>query len=73
MPPVRPTPKNRTGQSSRLWKKCAWRAQRHPREEHLIPLMVAAGAAGEDGGARIFHGRIMGAAYQPSDSERPRI
>jgi aromatic ring-opening dioxygenase catalytic subunit (LigB family) len=27
----------------------------HPREEHLIPLMVAAGAAGDDRGARIYH------------------
>ena len=26
----------------------------HPREEHLVPLMVAAGAAGEDRGARVF-------------------
>ena len=27
----------------------------HPREDHLIPLMVAVGAAGEGGGARIYH------------------
>jgi aromatic ring-opening dioxygenase catalytic subunit (LigB family) len=27
----------------------------HPREDHLIPLMVAVGAAGDDGGARIYH------------------
>ncbi|HTL51858.1 MAG TPA: class III extradiol ring-cleavage dioxygenase, partial [Planctomycetota bacterium] len=33
----------------------------HPREEHLIPLMVAAGAAGEDRGVRIFSDRVMGA------------
>ncbi|HQR72757.1 MAG TPA: class III extradiol ring-cleavage dioxygenase [Burkholderiaceae bacterium] len=32
-----------------------------PREEHLIPLMVAAGAAGSDGGAKIFEDRVMGA------------
>lgn len=32
----------------------------HPREEHLMPLMVAAGAAGEDRGARVFSGRMMG-------------
>ncbi|WP_036141842.1 DODA-type extradiol aromatic ring-opening family dioxygenase [Luteibacter sp. 9135] len=30
----------------------------HPREEHLIPLMVAAGAAGADIGARVFSDRI---------------
>jgi aromatic ring-opening dioxygenase catalytic subunit (LigB family) len=26
----------------------------HPREEHLLPLMVAAGAAGPDRGRRVF-------------------
>jgi aromatic ring-opening dioxygenase catalytic subunit (LigB family) len=34
----------------------------HPREDHLIPLMVAVGAAGEDAGTRIYHqGDFMGA------------
>jgi aromatic ring-opening dioxygenase catalytic subunit (LigB family) len=32
----------------------------HPREEHLLPLMVAAGAAGEDLGQRAFSGRMLG-------------
>lgn len=32
----------------------------HPRAEHLLPLMVAAGAAGEDRGERVFSGRMMG-------------
>ena len=39
----------------------------HPREEHLIPLMVAAGAAGYDKGENIFTDVVMGAtvsAYQ---------
>ncbi len=35
----------------------------HPREEHLIPLMVIAGAAGEDPGRADFRGRIGGKAY----------
>ncbi|QDL98839.1 dioxygenase [Rhodopseudomonas palustris] len=30
----------------------------HPREEHLIPLMVAAGAGGLDPGRRVFHDAI---------------
>ena len=34
----------------------------HPREEHLIPLMVAAGAGGDAPGMRIFHDEPMGAA-----------
>jgi aromatic ring-opening dioxygenase catalytic subunit (LigB family) len=34
----------------------------HPREEHLIPLMVAAGAAGTDIGRRSFSDRLGGKA-----------
>ncbi|WP_369928919.1 class III extradiol ring-cleavage dioxygenase [Xanthomonas sp. NCPPB 2632] len=34
----------------------------HPREDHLLPLMVAVGAAGNDSGTRIYHERnFMGA------------
>lgn len=34
----------------------------HPREDHLIPLMVAVGAAGEDASTRVYHQRdFMGA------------
>ncbi len=43
------------------WQKAPGARRAHPREEHLIPLMVAAGAAGEDVGSKIFHDRIMGA------------
>jgi aromatic ring-opening dioxygenase catalytic subunit (LigB family) len=34
----------------------------HPREDHLIPLMVAAGAAGSDVGRQSFHDKIGGQA-----------
>jgi aromatic ring-opening dioxygenase catalytic subunit (LigB family) len=34
----------------------------HPREEHLIPLLVAAGAASGDPGTRVYHDDVMGAA-----------
>ena len=40
----------------------AGRSQLHPRPEHLIPLMVAAGAAGSDIGKRAFHDRLLGKA-----------
>lgn len=33
----------------------------HPRPEHLLPLMVAAGAAGNEPGERVFTDEVMGA------------
>jgi aromatic ring-opening dioxygenase catalytic subunit (LigB family) len=35
-------------------------AYAHPREEHLIPLMVAAGAGGDDAAAHIFRDHVLG-------------
>jgi aromatic ring-opening dioxygenase catalytic subunit (LigB family) len=48
-------------------KLMAWRSapggrESHPREEHLIPLMVAAGAADGDPGVRTFSESIAGKA-----------
>ncbi len=43
------------------WRLAPAARNAHPREEHLLPLMVAAGAAGEDVGSRIFTDRVMGA------------
>jgi aromatic ring-opening dioxygenase catalytic subunit (LigB family) len=34
--------------------------QAHPREEHLLPLMVVAGAAGDDAGKVDFAAKVMG-------------
>jgi aromatic ring-opening dioxygenase catalytic subunit (LigB family) len=44
------------------WRKAPFATYAHPREEHLIPLMVAAGAGGEGSGTRIFRDEPMGAA-----------
>ncbi len=43
------------------WRNAPFAAYAHPREEHLIPLMVVAGAGGGAGGARIFTDEPMGA------------
>lgn len=43
------------------WANATGARHAHPREEHLLPLMVAAGAAGEDAGSIAFRDRIMGA------------
>ncbi len=45
------------------WRRAPNARACHPREEHLIPMMVAAGAAGEDPGRATFRGRIGGKAY----------
>lgn len=42
------------------WDQAPGARLAHPREEHLLPLMVAAGAAPSDPGVRTFHDRIWG-------------
>lgn len=44
------------------WRQAPFAAYSHPREEHLLPLLVAAGAGGEAPGRRIFGDEPMGAA-----------
>jgi aromatic ring-opening dioxygenase catalytic subunit (LigB family) len=44
------------------WRSAPFAAFAHPRQEHLIPLMVAAGAGGEAPGRQIFTDEPMGAA-----------
>jgi len=43
------------------WQQAPGARASHPREEHLIPLMVAAGLAGEDVGHTAFRGSVIGA------------
>ncbi len=45
----------------RQWSRAPAAREAHPREEHLIPLLVAAGAARNDRGQLAFSDRIMGA------------
>jgi len=43
------------------WAQAPGARLAHPREEHLLPLMVAAGAAGGDVGRKIYGERLAGA------------
>ena len=42
------------------WLRAPGARAAHPREEHLLPMMVAAGAAGDDVGERVYSEPIMG-------------
>lgn len=44
------------------WEQAPAARRSHPREDHLLPLMVVAGAAGNDRGQRDFHDIIGGKA-----------
>ena len=41
------------------WQSAPSARGAHPREEHLLPLMVAAGAAGQDHGRVVFEDEVM--------------
>lgn len=56
-----PDPALRTASLTR-WAEAPSARMSHPREEHLLPLMVVAGAAGGDPGQRIFSDRVWGIA-----------
>ena len=43
------------------WATAPSARESHPREEHLIPLMVCAGAAGDDAGHCVFRDVVLGA------------
>lgn len=45
------------------WKQAPGGRESHPRPEHLIPLMVASGAAHADLGKKVFGEKIGGKAY----------
>ncbi|MEO6041207.1 MAG: class III extradiol ring-cleavage dioxygenase [Croceibacterium sp.] len=51
---VRATPRERTERLEH-WDSAPYARTAHPREDHLIPLMVAVGAAEDEPGACIYH------------------
>jgi aromatic ring-opening dioxygenase catalytic subunit (LigB family) len=42
------------------WKQAPAARECHPREEHLLPLLVCAGAAGVDTGQVVYSDKLMG-------------
>ncbi len=42
------------------WAEAPGGRAAHPREEHLLPLHVAAGAADQDAGRKVFQDRVLG-------------
>jgi aromatic ring-opening dioxygenase catalytic subunit (LigB family) len=56
------TPREADERDARLmsWSSAPAARVAHPREEHLLPLMVIAGAAGSDRGRVAYHGTFMG-------------
>jgi aromatic ring-opening dioxygenase catalytic subunit (LigB family) len=56
------SPASQRNEMLRYWQNAPFASFAHPRSEHLIPLMVAAGAGGEAPGKRIFRDEPMGAA-----------
>jgi aromatic ring-opening dioxygenase catalytic subunit (LigB family) len=55
---VEATPEARDAALS-TWTQAPGARQVHPREEHLLPLMVVAGAAGDDRGSVVFRDTVM--------------
>jgi aromatic ring-opening dioxygenase catalytic subunit (LigB family) len=56
-----PDPQSRSDKLA-AWDMAPGARLSHPREEHLLPLMVVMGAAGADSGARVYHDRIANKA-----------
>lgn len=65
-----PSPSSRAQRLSN-WEQAPAARLAHPREEHLVPLMVAAGAAGDSRGRLDFQDRVWGvsmASYRFADA-----
>ena len=56
---VRSSPEERRAQLI-AWQQAPHARVAHPREDHLIPLMVTVGAAGDDAGICVYHDRLLG-------------
>ena len=57
------------------WAEAPAARRAHPREEHLLPLMVVAGAAGADPAEKVYSDEVMGltlSAWRFGDSPQPK-
>jgi aromatic ring-opening dioxygenase catalytic subunit (LigB family) len=54
-----PDPVRRAGRVA-AWDQLPYAQFAHPREEHLLPLMVALGAGGDDAAQADFNGHVLG-------------
>ena len=66
-----PDPASRVQRLSR-WAEAPAARLAHPREEHLVPLMVAAGAAAQSPGRLDFQDRVWGVSMASYRFEDPR-
>ena len=48
------------------WERAPAARQAHPREDHLLPLMVAVGAAADEAGTRVYHQADFGGSMTMS-------
>lgn len=58
------------------WRSAPGALASHPRSEHLLPLMVAAGAAGNEDGHVVYNERLMGkmiSGFQFGEGHEPTI
>lgn len=58
------------------WRSALGALEAHPRSNHLLPLMVAAGAAGNDRGRVVYNERLMGkkiSGFQFGEGHVPTI
>jgi aromatic ring-opening dioxygenase catalytic subunit (LigB family) len=73
---LKPASADARAASLRLWDRAPSARMAHPQEDHLIPLMVAAGAAGDDASTLVYHdehvfGGVTASSWRFGDGAAP--